>query len=92
MVHTFGVEWRTPLTHLREYLHVLTTLLHEGEVEFEGSHVTARGRLDEPLQTPVMASAPATALLPALRRAGGRGDLLELAGRLPARARAARAA
>ncbi len=57
MVHTFGVEWRTPLTHLREYLLVLTALLHEGEVEFEGSHVTARARLDEPLGTPVLASA-----------------------------------
>ena len=57
MVHTFGVEWRTPLTHLREYLQVLTALLHEGKVEFEGRHVTARASLDAPLVTPVMASA-----------------------------------
>lgn len=57
MTHTFGVEWRTPLTHLREYLLVLTALLHEGEVEFEGSHVTARARLDAPTGTPVLASA-----------------------------------
>ena len=57
MVQTFGVHWRTPLTHLREYLQVLRALLHEGEVDFEGSHVTARASIDEPLATPVMASA-----------------------------------
>jgi len=57
MVHTFGVEWRTPLTHLREYLHVLTSLLHDGEVNYEGNHVIARASLDTPLSTPVMASA-----------------------------------
>lgn len=53
----FGVDFHSPLTQLREYLTVLRTLLHDGEVEFEGRHVRARARIARPLATPVMASA-----------------------------------
>ncbi len=57
MVPAYGVHWQSPLTNLREYLVVLRALLHEGEVDFEGEHVTARSRLREPAPVPVMASA-----------------------------------
>jgi F420-dependent oxidoreductase-like protein len=57
MVQAYGVEWRTPLTQLREYVAVLKAVLQEGVVDFEGSHVTARGTIDPPPGTPVMASA-----------------------------------
>ncbi len=57
MAPAFGVEWRSPLTQLREYLTVLRALLHEGEVDFEGSHVTAHMRLARTVETPIMASA-----------------------------------
>ena len=57
MTRGYGVDWRTPLTHLREYLTVLRTLLYEGEVDFEGSHWTARSRIREPRPLPIVASA-----------------------------------
>jgi F420-dependent oxidoreductase-like protein len=53
----FGVDFRTPLTQLREYLTVLRELLHEGSVDFSGKLVRARTRIASPVQTPVMASA-----------------------------------
>ena len=53
----FGVEFRSPLAQLREYLIVLRSLLHDGEVDFEGSLVRARARIARPVETPVMASA-----------------------------------
>ncbi len=53
----FGVEFRKPATQLREYLQVLRSLLHEGQVDFQGEFVRARARIAAPLQTPVLASA-----------------------------------
>ncbi|HJM89369.1 MAG TPA: LLM class flavin-dependent oxidoreductase [Dehalococcoidia bacterium] len=53
----FGVDFRTPLTQLREYLTILGSLLHEGSVDFSGSVVSARARIGSPVPTPVMASA-----------------------------------
>ncbi len=57
MVRTYGVKWHRPLKQLREYLTVLRALLHEGSVDFEGEHVTARSELRNPPRTPLMASA-----------------------------------
>src|SRR5579885_2325875 len=53
----FGVPFRTPMRQLREYLTVLRTLLHDGAVDFTGTHLRARARLARPVETPVMASA-----------------------------------
>jgi|GEM_PF-20372 len=53
----FGVEFRTPLRQLREYLTVLRALLQEGSVDFDGKLVRARARIAKPTGTPVMASA-----------------------------------
>ena len=53
----FGVEFRSPLAQLREYLIVLRSLLHDGEVDFEGSLVRAKARIARPVAMPVMASA-----------------------------------
>ncbi|MDA0270425.1 MAG: LLM class flavin-dependent oxidoreductase [Chloroflexi bacterium] len=57
MTRTFGVEWDTPLTHLREYLQTLRSLFTTGEVEFEGRHVTARTKWREPVPVELLASA-----------------------------------
>ena len=57
MERAFGVDFQAPLTNLREYLTVLRSLLHSGEVEFEGRHVTARTRVSRATGTPIMASA-----------------------------------
>ena len=53
----FGVDFRMPLTQLREYLIVLRSLLHEGQVDFQGAIVRARARIAAPVETPIMASA-----------------------------------
>ena len=57
MERAYGYDFSAPLTNLREYLTVLTTLLHTGEVEFEGKQVTARTRIRQAVDVPVMASA-----------------------------------
>jgi alkanesulfonate monooxygenase SsuD/methylene tetrahydromethanopterin reductase-like flavin-dependent oxidoreductase (luciferase family) len=56
-VQTYGANYRKPLTQVREYLIVLRSLLHDGEVDFVGEHVTARARIRTPVRTPLMASA-----------------------------------
>lgn len=53
----YGLEYRKPLTQLREYLLSVRQLLHEGSVDFEGEVVTVRGQLRTPAPVPVMASA-----------------------------------
>ena len=57
MIHAFGVNFRAPLTHLREYLRILKALLQQGQVDFQGRFYTARGEIDAPIDVPVMASA-----------------------------------
>jgi F420-dependent oxidoreductase-like protein len=54
---SYGRPYIKPLTNLREYLYTIRTLLHEGSVEFEGVHVSARARLSPHRPLPVMASA-----------------------------------
>jgi F420-dependent oxidoreductase-like protein len=53
----FGVDFRSPLTQLHEYLIVLRSLLHEGSVDYEGRLVRARARIAQATNTPVLASA-----------------------------------
>ena len=57
MIHAFGVNFRAPLGHLREYLQILKALLQQGEVDFQGRFYIARGEIDAPIDVPVMASA-----------------------------------
>jgi len=57
MERTYGVDFKAPLTNLREYLTILTALLHNGEVDFVGKQVTARTRVRTTTDTPVMGSA-----------------------------------
>ena len=54
----FGFDFKKPLTNLREYVHIVKTLLREGAVEFEGHHYRARARIGAPItDVPIMASA-----------------------------------
>jgi F420-dependent oxidoreductase-like protein len=53
----YGVEWREPMTHLREYLAVVRSFLHDGSVDFTGKFAAAKVRLRQPIDVPVMASA-----------------------------------
>ena len=57
MEDTFGVDFRSPLGHLKEYVHILKSLLQEGSVDFQGQYYRARARIASPVGVPVMASA-----------------------------------
>ena len=55
---TYGFDFKAPLTNLREYVHIVKTLLHEGAVDFDGRHYHAHSRISRPItDVPVMASA-----------------------------------
>ena len=57
MEQTYGVNFRAPLGHLREYLRVVKALLHTGSVDFAGQYYQARTRIAAPVDVPVMAAA-----------------------------------
>jgi F420-dependent oxidoreductase-like protein len=53
----YGVRWRRPISHLREYLVALQSLLHEGQLDASGPFVKARARLAATIDVPILASA-----------------------------------
>ena len=57
MVPMYGVDYREPMAHLREYLTILRSFLHDGAVDYQGKYARAKVRLREPIDVPVMASA-----------------------------------
>jgi F420-dependent oxidoreductase-like protein len=57
MISTFGVDFRAPIGHLREYLQILRSLMHTGAVEFEGRWYSANSSIANPIDVPIMASA-----------------------------------
>ena len=58
MKQMFGVDFKTPLTNLREYVKIVKTLLSEGSIEFDGEHYHAHAQIPKPVENvPVMASA-----------------------------------
>ena len=58
MEKIFGVDFKEPLTNLREYVHIVKALLREGAVEFDGRQYRAHARIDQPVaDVPIMASA-----------------------------------
>ena len=50
MQEMFGVDFKTPLKNLREYVLIVKTLLREGSVDFDGEHYHAHARIEEPIQ------------------------------------------
>lgn len=55
---TFGVDFRAPLTNLREYVGIVKALLADGAVDFDGRHYHAHARISGPVRdVPVLASA-----------------------------------
>ena len=57
MEATFGVDFRAPLGHLREYVQIVKTLLQHGTVNFDGRYYKAHAQIRTPVDVPVMASA-----------------------------------
>ncbi|MEJ2130900.1 MAG: LLM class flavin-dependent oxidoreductase [Gammaproteobacteria bacterium] len=54
---TWGIPFRRPLSHLREYVTILKAILNEGAVEFDGEILHAHTRIAGPTQVKVMISA-----------------------------------
>ena len=57
MISSFGADFRAPIGHLREYIHILRALMHTGAVEFEGRWYSANASIPAPMDVPIMASA-----------------------------------
>ena len=54
---TLGINFRAPLAHLREYIHILKALLQEGSVDYSGRYYQAHTSIPAPVDVPVMAAA-----------------------------------
>ena len=85
MEQTFGVNFRAPLAHLREYIRILKSLLQEGSVDHSGRYYQAHSNIPAPVDVPVMAAALGGPGLRDLRRRGRRRNQLGLSPVLPAR-------
>ena len=57
MTESYGVDFKAPLGHLREYMKIAKTLLSTGSVDFDGRHYVAHAKIGHPTDIPVMASA-----------------------------------
>jgi F420-dependent oxidoreductase-like protein len=57
MERTYGVNFRAPLGHLREYLRIVKALLRTGSVDFAGRYYQAHTSIAAPVDVPVMAAA-----------------------------------
>jgi F420-dependent oxidoreductase-like protein len=66
----YGIDFDRPVSHLREYVHIVRALLHDGNVKFRGERYQVQGFLgieDVPGPPPVLLAA----LQPQLARLGG---------------------
>jgi F420-dependent oxidoreductase-like protein len=52
----YGLRQETPLTHLREYVHVLRTVLWEGKVDHQGKFFNVKLSLPHKAQIPILIS------------------------------------
>lgn len=67
--NVFGIPFRKPIEHLREYLTILRQALDDGKVEFDGQQYHVHGwRISNPPHVPILLSA----LRPASYRLAGR--------------------
>ena len=57
MEQTLGVDFRAPLSHLREYIRIEKSLLQQGSVDFSGRHYEAHTSIPSPVNVPVMGAA-----------------------------------
>ena len=57
MTAMFGTDFKDPLGHVSEYLHILKELLNGGAVDHDGRYYQAHAKIEAPIGLPVMASA-----------------------------------
>src|SRR6266567_1439639 len=55
--HVYGVDMESPLSYLREYAHVLRSLLQQGEVHHQGRYFTTDVSLQASSQVPLLIAA-----------------------------------
>ncbi len=61
MEKTYGVDFRAPVTNMREFIQVAKSLLQTGAVDFEGRHYRSRTSIGDPVpDVPVIGSALGT--------------------------------
>ncbi|MBM3925683.1 MAG: LLM class flavin-dependent oxidoreductase [SAR202 cluster bacterium] len=53
----FGFDFKEPLTHLKEHIQIIKTLLHKGKVDFDGRYYHAHASIPTTAPVPIMASA-----------------------------------
>lgn len=54
---SMGMNFTSPVGHLREYVQILKAILQQGKVDFDGDFYHAHDAIAEPVEVPVMASA-----------------------------------
>jgi alkanesulfonate monooxygenase SsuD/methylene tetrahydromethanopterin reductase-like flavin-dependent oxidoreductase (luciferase family) len=57
MMESMGIDFNKPLAHLREYIHILKSILQTGSVDFKGEHYSATANIAGPLDVQIMGSA-----------------------------------
>ena len=57
MESTYHFNFQAPLSHLREYIKIVKTLLRNGTIDFDGEYYHAHTSIPEAVDIPVMASA-----------------------------------
>ena len=57
LMQQMGIDLRSPIGHLREYVRILKALLQEGKVDLDGDYYQAHETIPEPVDVPVMVSA-----------------------------------
>jgi alkanesulfonate monooxygenase SsuD/methylene tetrahydromethanopterin reductase-like flavin-dependent oxidoreductase (luciferase family) len=57
MADAYGLEFSRPIAQLREYVQVLRTALHQGEIAFSGDYYQVNAKLSAQAQTPVLLAA-----------------------------------
>ena len=61
MEKVYGADFRTPVTNMREFIQVARSLLQTGAVDFQGSHYSAKARIESAIpDVPVIGSALGT--------------------------------
>ena len=53
----YGIKMEAPLAYLAEYIEVLRAALWEGSVDYEGRFFTAKAKLSNPVQVPLLMAA-----------------------------------
>ena len=57
LTQMFGTDFKGPLGHVSEYLHILKDLLNGGAVDHDGRYYQAHAKIEAPIDVPIMSSA-----------------------------------